>query len=512
LKGLRDNMWRNLYFVLAGTLIIVSMLSFPVQAADRLQSTGEKIVIVIDPGHGGENRGTIENNHEEKLMTMITAQAMYDELCLYDNVEVYLTRTGDVEMYLADRAEFAKEKNADFMFSVHYNASASHELFGSEVWVSAFAPYNGYGYQFGYELLTAMREKGLFIRGVKTRMDDKGRDYYGIIREAAERDIPAVIIEHCHVDEERDEVYCATEEQLQAFGRTDAEAVAKYFGLKSSILQVDYSSYPLADVSANPVPITAIDDSEPDICQIEVSEERYEKGVLSLKVTAADYDSPLLYYSYSLDGGKSFSRRELWPGCDTLAGTYTDSFPLDLQIPAGTTPSVILRAYNLYDLYLDSNCYLSKRIYTDKSTAQASDSGLQETGPGASGGQEGQNGQPGSGEASDGLSGENAQDGSAGLTDALGADKNQTDTAKANQTQADRTEALSDKAGTAQTLSDSANTKKEVSLFTFLIICMIVVIALFFLLLVSQLIANHRKRKRRRYRRNVAGERRNHPR
>ncbi len=509
-------MWRNLYCALARTLTLVSMgvfflagiLSFPVQAADRLQSTGEKVVIVIDPGHGGENRGTIENNHEEKLMTMVTAQAMYDELCLYDNVEVYLTRTGDVDMSLAERAEFAKEKNADFMFSVHYNASASHELFGSEVWVSAFAPYNGYGYQFGCELLTAMREKGLFIRGVKTRIDNRG-DYYGIIREAVGRDIPAVIIEHCHVDEERDEVYCATEEQLRAFGRTDAEAVAKYFGLKSDILQVDYSSHPLADVGANPVPATAIDDSEPDICQIEVLEERYEKGVLSLKVTAADYDSPLLYYSYSLDGGKSFSRRELWPGCDTLAGTYTDSFTLDLQIPAGTTPSVILRAYNLYDLYLDSNCYLSRRIYTDKSTSQAPGSGLQETGPGSSGGLEAQNGRPNGGGTSDGLSGsvENAQTGSAGLTDALEAGEKQAD-----QVQADGTEALSDKMVTAQALSDGAEMKKEVSLFTFLIICMIVVIVLFFLLLISQLIANRRKRKRRRYRRNVAGERRNHPR
>lgn len=48
------------------------------EAADRLQDTGDRLVIVIDPGHGGNNRGTLENNHEEKFMTMITARAMYD--------------------------------------------------------------------------------------------------------------------------------------------------------------------------------------------------------------------------------------------------------------------------------------------------------------------------------------------------------------------------------------------------------------------------------------------------
>ena len=48
--------------------VIVVMLSGffmsqKILAASRLQETAEKTVIVIDPGHGGENRGTIENNH-----------------------------------------------------------------------------------------------------------------------------------------------------------------------------------------------------------------------------------------------------------------------------------------------------------------------------------------------------------------------------------------------------------------------------------------------------------------
>ena len=125
--------------------VIVVMLSgfFMSQkllAAPRLQETGEKTVIVIDPGHGGENRGTIENNHEEKYMTMTTALAMYQELLLYDDVEVYLTHTDDVDMSLKERAAFAQSVDADFLFSIHYNASENHELFGSEVWVYYVSP------------------------------------------------------------------------------------------------------------------------------------------------------------------------------------------------------------------------------------------------------------------------------------------------------------------------------------------------------------------------------------
>ena len=97
--------------------------SLPAQAAPRAQETGERVVIVIDPGHGGDNEGTLEGPAQEKKMTMVTALAMYEELTKYDNVDVYLTHTDDVTMSLADRAQFAADRNADFLFSIHYNAS-----------------------------------------------------------------------------------------------------------------------------------------------------------------------------------------------------------------------------------------------------------------------------------------------------------------------------------------------------------------------------------------------------
>ena len=82
------------------------------QAAPRAQETGERVVIVIDPGHGGDNEGTLEGPAQEKKMTMVTALAMYEELTKYDNVDVYLTHTDDVTMSLADRAQFAADRNA----------------------------------------------------------------------------------------------------------------------------------------------------------------------------------------------------------------------------------------------------------------------------------------------------------------------------------------------------------------------------------------------------------------
>ena len=438
------------FFTLMTTLLMFLLPVQSVQAADRLQDVGDKLVIVIDPGHGGENQGTIENGHEEKLMTMTTALAMYEELLLYDDVEVYLTRTGDVEkdISLEDRAAFAASVEADFLFSIHYNASENHDFFGSEVWVSAFAPFNGYGYQVGYELLSDMRNLGLFIRGVKTRLGDKGNNYYGIIRYSEAVGVPAVIIEHCHVDESRDEVYCDSDEKLKEFGRLDATAVARYFGLKSSVLGVDYSGYSLADSNDTvPVQVTVRDTTAPDVCQIEFVEANYDTGFLSLAVTAADYDTPLLYYSYSLDGGQTFTPREPWPGSNTLTGSYSDTFTLNLTIPNDTVPTVILRAYNMYDMYTESNSYTSLQGYHYPDPEE--------------------------------------------IVEAVAPVQN-----------AEDSENVPDIAGEIISIDDNTvndyHEEKEVSFLTFLVICLVVVFSLFIILLISQFIAglNRRRLKR----------------
>lgn len=345
--------------------------SFPVSASEVTNTrnfsseSGVPLVIVIDPGHGGENEGTKENGFLEKSMTMITAKAMYDELIQYDNVEVYFTHTDDVDMSLKERAQFAAQVKADFLFSIHYNASVDHDLFGSEVWISATPPYNAYGYQFGYQQMLTMKNMGLFLRGVKTKLNDKKTDYYGIIRECTSLEIPSVIIEHCHVDENRDYPFCDTTEKQAAFGKADALSVAKYFGLKSSTLGVDYStSFEYPSVSPDKVVQNTLwDETEPDVVQIEALQTDYDTGEIQVKITGADYDSPLIYYDYSYDGGMTYSALQPWPGSDVLNGNYDDTFTTTIQIPIGITPTIIFRAYNEFDNFTESNPLIYDQMF-----------------------------------------------------------------------------------------------------------------------------------------------------
>lgn len=458
--------------------VLMLLAPLEAEAADRLQDTGDRLVIVIDPGHGGDNRGTLENNHEEKFMDMTTARAMYEELIKYDGVEVYLTRTEDVSMTLKERAEFAASVDADFMFSIHYNASENHELFGSEVWVSSVSPYNGYGLQFGNEFLTEAKEMGLLIRGVKTRLGDEG-DYYGIIRESVELGVPALIIEHCHVDNERDTDYCDSDADLKAFGVADATAVARYFGLSSSELGVDYSGHSLIDASAASLnSLTKNDDTKPDVCEIapEMGDDGrpvIKDGVLAINVTAADYDSLLMYYSYSLDGGATFREREIWPGCDALTGAYTDTFRLELEIPAGITPEIILRAYNPYDLYTDSNLLKIPGTAVEEPEYSLPSQENQEGAVSASGSAV----LPSTGEA----------------VPAETKERPGTTTFR-------------------PAVSDQVEEEQEVSFLSFLELCLVFVVLLFLVFFVSQYLLYRKRRKHRLQRRKDLGDSRNQPR
>lgn len=77
--------------------------------------------IVLDPGHGGENRGTrTPGGLEEKDLTLEIARRLRDTLEGYP-FEVLLTREADESVTLEERAAFANRSRADIFVSIHVN-------------------------------------------------------------------------------------------------------------------------------------------------------------------------------------------------------------------------------------------------------------------------------------------------------------------------------------------------------------------------------------------------------
>jgi N-acetylmuramoyl-L-alanine amidase len=80
-------------------------------------------VIVIDPGHGGDNHGTVSvlDGHFEKEFTLDWAKRI-KPLLETNGWTVFLTRTNDSYVTNADRVVFAEAHHADLFISLHFNA------------------------------------------------------------------------------------------------------------------------------------------------------------------------------------------------------------------------------------------------------------------------------------------------------------------------------------------------------------------------------------------------------
>ncbi len=275
-----------------------------------------------------------------------------------------MTRTEDVDMTLEQRCEYAASVNADFIFCLHFNLSEYHTLFGAETWISAFGEQYSRGYEFSTIEMEQLQEMGLYSRGIKTKLNNEGIDYYGIIRHATERNIPCVLIEHCHLDQVNDQPFYDHKEKLEEFGRLDAEAVARYYGLKSESLGKDFTDYEIATVPV-PTQVMKPDSTEPDICMIELVEQNKENGEVTVSVSADDYDSGMLYYTYSFDGGETFSELQKWPD------KSKDTFEFTIQVPSGIIPRIVVNAYNGYDLFTTSNEIALPSVNYDNQTEDA---------------------------------------------------------------------------------------------------------------------------------------------
>ncbi|WP_166346164.1 N-acetylmuramoyl-L-alanine amidase [Phytoactinopolyspora limicola] len=96
------------------------------RASEKLRQAGKRLpgkVVVIDPGHGGSDRGNTGQGLEEAAIVEDLAVRIEGRLAA-TGVQAYLTRGpgSDTELDEAARASFANETGANLMVSLHVDA------------------------------------------------------------------------------------------------------------------------------------------------------------------------------------------------------------------------------------------------------------------------------------------------------------------------------------------------------------------------------------------------------
>jgi N-acetylmuramoyl-L-alanine amidase len=91
--------------------------------------------IVIDPGHGGKDKGASgKNGLYEKDLNLKIAKKLSQRIKQDLNLEVLLTRDSDHFIPLEERTAIANTKHADLFVSIHVNASPNPQAEGFETY------------------------------------------------------------------------------------------------------------------------------------------------------------------------------------------------------------------------------------------------------------------------------------------------------------------------------------------------------------------------------------------
>ena len=115
------------------TILFLLLLVAAIPHAMAQKSGKKPFTVVIDAGHGGVDPGALGKKSQEKNINFNVSNRlgkMINEA--YPEVKVIYTRTTDVKIPLARRADIANKENANLFISIHSNASKNRNANGCQ--------------------------------------------------------------------------------------------------------------------------------------------------------------------------------------------------------------------------------------------------------------------------------------------------------------------------------------------------------------------------------------------
>lgn len=191
------------------------------------------IVIIVDPGHGGNDGGSTSVYDKESDLNWHIAMALKAELQTYEGVKVYLTRGSAEWNSNTARGRMGAELGADLFVSVHNNSSTSGTASGVQVYGTVNSGYKEQVRTLCDMIAKRVSALGLANGGYHARpsTDDPAVDFYTMLDEAVKCNIPGLIIEHCYLSNAGDAAFINNQENRIKCGIADATAIAEYYGL-----------------------------------------------------------------------------------------------------------------------------------------------------------------------------------------------------------------------------------------------------------------------------------------
>lgn len=178
--------------------------------------------LYLDPGHGGTDPGAQGNGLNEKDLTLDIALKIRTILINnYENIEVMMSRTGDITKSLSQRTNEANAWNADFYMSIHINADSG-----------TASGYEDYIYSnLSDTSVTAKYRDIIHAEVIKlNQLKDRGKKKanFHVLRESS---MPAMLSENGFIDNPQDTALMKQTSWSQNVAQGHANGIAKAFNL-----------------------------------------------------------------------------------------------------------------------------------------------------------------------------------------------------------------------------------------------------------------------------------------
>lgn len=179
--------------------------------------------VFIGIGHGGSDPGAVANGLKESNLALDIGMRL-NALLKAAGVFTLISRTADVDDDLTDKIARCNVFAPDLALDIHINAG------GGEGW-EAFVYSGGGTSKLLAQNIEQEVKKITISRGLKTKINSSGSDYFGFIRQVQ---APSVILEAAFIDNLKDVERIKTGEGRQKFAEAYAAGILKTLGIKTT--------------------------------------------------------------------------------------------------------------------------------------------------------------------------------------------------------------------------------------------------------------------------------------
>ncbi|MBN1931033.1 MAG: N-acetylmuramoyl-L-alanine amidase [Desulfobacterales bacterium] len=221
-------LYRAVFLLLLFTLIAVTI---PVKAGAKknIFNPKNKRLIVLDPGHGGYDKGAQgAAGTFEKTIALTLAQLIVDEL--ENEFEMILTRTDDYGLDIPSRINLTHHHKAELFISLHTGGSFLHQTNGIDIFyferMSQYAiDYEETPHSTNSRFLAELIQKRFFEGEKKSKVQLRGAPL--LILEGL--DMPAILIEVGHLTHPAEEKKLTDKEFLADLAKKISQGIIDFF-------------------------------------------------------------------------------------------------------------------------------------------------------------------------------------------------------------------------------------------------------------------------------------------